>query len=134
MVQVGSGHKSGQVDLQKTWVRSRVNPFFASGQKNRVQIKYFQGQVGLENFDPFCHVQSQASSPFSLFLSKSQALYFNWLFSFLYRKAIKRCVKIIKQYNLSFLIVDVAYFQIVFSYMVAPPQLQKKASAIIYGI
>ena len=41
MVQVGSGHKSGQVDLQKTWVRSRVNPFFASGQKNRVQIKYF---------------------------------------------------------------------------------------------
>ena len=44
------------------WVRvglTRKNtgqPIFASGQKNRVRVRYFSGRVGSENSDPFCHV------------------------------------------------------------------------------
>ena len=45
----------GRVGLtRKNRVGSRVNPFFVSGQKNRVWVMFFR--VGSENSDLYCHV------------------------------------------------------------------------------
>ena len=48
-VQVGSG-------WPENMGRVMGQPVFALGQKIRVQVRYFLGQVGLENSDPFCYV------------------------------------------------------------------------------
>ena len=57
MVRVQVRVGSGWVELtckNTGWVMGQ--PVFASSQKNLIQVRYFSGQVGLENFDTFCHV------------------------------------------------------------------------------
>ena len=46
----GSSHGSGQVDLQKTWVESQVNPFLFQVKENRVRVGYFSGHKILTRF------------------------------------------------------------------------------------
>ena len=57
-----------RVQVESGWLventgRVTGQPVFASGQKNRVQVKYFLSRV--RKFDPFCHVYQKVPTNWS---------------------------------------------------------------------